>query len=105
MQIAQISASGKEVQTVVNIGPFRGLIGTMYSIVKEEGVQASRTDTRKGSEGASAVKSGPLRTVIQREKGQGLEGLWRGWRVGMWGLIGVWGAAAVGSVGSNGGEF
>ena len=105
MQVAQMSSSGKEVQTVVGIGPFRGLIGTMYSIVKEEGVRGSRADTRKGIQGASAVKSGPLRTVIQGEKGQGLEGLWRGWRVGLWGLIGVWGAAAVGSVGGNGGEF
>lgn len=105
MHVAQMSASGKEVQTVVNIGPYRGLIGTMYSIVKEEGVRGSRAETMKGIEGASAVKSGPLRTVIQGERGQGMEGLWRGWRVGMWGLIGVWGAAAVGSVGSTGGEF
>ena len=105
MQIAQMSSSGKEVQTVVSVGPFRGLIGTMYSIVKEEGVRGSRADTKNGIECASAVRSDPLRTVIQGEKGQGLEGLWRGWRVGMWGLIGVWGAAAVGSVGSSGGEF
>ena len=105
MQIAQMSSSEKEVQTVVSIGPFRGLIGTIYSIVKEEGVRGSGADTRKKIDCASKGKSAPLPTLVQGEKGQGLEGLWRGWRVGMWGLIGVWGAAAVGSVGSNGGEF
>ena len=36
-------------------------------------------------------------------KGQGIRGLWRGWRVGFWGLVGVWGAAALG--GAGGGEF
>ena len=105
MHVAQMSASGKEVQTVVSIGPYRGLIGTMYAIVNEEGLRGRPGDARKGIEGALAVRSSPLRSVIQGEKGQGLEGLWRGWRVGMWALIGVWGAAAVGNVGSTGGEF
>jgi len=41
----------------------------------------------------------------QRRKGQGVEGLFRGWRVGMWGLVGVWGAATLGGVGGKGGEF
>ena len=105
MHVAQMRASGKEVQTVVSIGPYRGLIGTMYAIVKEEGIRGSPGNARKGIEGALAVRSSQLRTVIQGERGQGLEGLWRGWRVGMWALIGVWGAAAVGSVGSTGDEF
>lgn len=36
-------------------------------------------------------------------KGQGIEGLYRGWRVGMWGLVGVWGASYIGGM-QTGGE-
>lgn len=36
----------------------------------------------------------------RRKQGQGMQGLWRGWRVGMWGLVGMWGANAFG--GGNG---
>ncbi|KAI9807188.1 MAG: hypothetical protein M1825_005906 [Sarcosagium campestre] len=41
---------------------------------------------------------------IMSTEGQGVQGLIRGWRVGMWGLVGVWGAAALGG-GATGGEF
>ena len=34
----------------------------------------------------------------KRRKGQGIEGLYRGCRVGMWGLIGVWGAGWMGGM-------
>ena len=106
MHVAQVTANGGEVQTVVNVGPYKGLIGTMYSIVNEEGEQSSRTNLSKGSKGPPAVlKAGAPDVENRRKKGNGLEGLWRGWRVGMWGLIGVWGAAAVGGIGSKGGEF
>jgi fusion and transport protein UGO1 len=50
------------------------------------------------------VKAGITRKKANK-KGQGLEGLWRGWRVGMWGLVGVWGASAIGGSGNAGGEF
>ena len=106
MHVAQATAHGREVQTVVNVGPYKGLIGTMYSIVNEEGERSSRTSLAKASEGPPvALKADTPGVENRRKKGNGLEGLWRGWRVGMWGLIGVWGAAAVGGVGGKGGEF
>lgn len=71
----------------------------MLHIVNEEGERGGREKLVKGTSGAPALKAG------QMQKGQGVEGLWRGWRVGMWGLVGVWGAATLGGVGSKGGEF
>lgn len=46
----------------------------------------------------------------RKRKGQGVQGLYRGWRVGLWGLVGVWGTAFVGGMGgaaeaSGGGKF
>lgn len=105
MEVAQASVHGQGLRTIVDVGPYKGLIGTMYSIVNEEGERSRRTDLVKGSGDALALKSGDLGIEDRSRKGHGFEGLWRGWRVGMWGLIGVWGAAAVGGVGSKGGEF
>ncbi|KAG0646612.1 fusion and transport ugo1 [Hyphodiscus hymeniophilus] len=81
-------------EPVIPIGPYRGTMGTMWSIVKEEGT--SSRIIRVGS---------TKKTKTVERKGQGIEGLWRGWRVGMWGLVGVWGARAMGGGGSTGGEF
>lgn len=105
MQIAQSSRTTKEIQTVVEVGPYKGLLGTMLHIVNEEGERNGRTEITKGTAGAPALKAGKMGAGAQRRKGQGLEGLWRGWRVGMWGLVGVWGATTLGGVGNKGGEF
>lgn len=102
MHVAQSSPQAKEVQTVVVVGPYKGLIGTMRSIIYEEG---ERTIKAAPDKGAAPGRTTTLARDPERKKGQGLEGLWRGWRVGMWGLIGVWGAATMGGVGSKGGEF
>lgn len=69
-------------RTVVDVGPYKGVLGTMWFVVREEGTSAVAGRVRKG---------------------QGVQGLWRGWRVGFWGIVGVWGAAALG--GGAGGEF
>lgn len=94
------TSTGKSVQTdtVVEVGAYKGVIGTMWHIVREEG---GGQNLSSGTGGALAVE----RAGAARRKGQGVEGLWRGWRVGMWGLVGVWGAAALGSSGGKGGEF
>lgn len=102
LHIAQTTGKGRKVQTVVELGPYKGLIGTMRSIVYEEGERSIKSDPAKASAAAKAGR--PVREA-QRRKGQGFEGLWRGWRVGMWGLIGVWGTATLGGVGGKGGEF
>lgn len=74
----------------------------MWFIVRDEGVQVvgpgAAHAMSQQAEGRPATFS--ARTRIR--KGQGVHGLWRGWRVGFWGLVGVWGAAALGG---GGGEF
>ncbi|CZS89523.1 hypothetical protein WAI453_002713 [Rhynchosporium graminicola] len=77
-----------DLQTLVPIGEYRGVVGTMWMIAREEGVREPPLLAKK--------KGKPL-------KGQGLPGLWRGWRVGMWGLVGMWTSRSLS--GGNGGEF
>ena len=77
-----------DLQTLVPVGEYRGVVGTMWMIAREEGVREPPTVLKK--------KAKP-------QKGQGLPGLWRGWRVGMWGLVGMWTSRALS--GGNGGEF
>jgi fusion and transport protein UGO1 len=87
----------EELETVVPIGEYRGVIGTMWCIAREEGVREVHV-VGKGK-GKGKVKE-------KVKKGQGIEGLWRGWRVGMWGLAGVWGAGLIGGGrGGDAGEF
>ncbi|KAI6249253.1 Mitochondrial fusion and transport protein ugo1 [Erysiphe necator] len=77
--------------TTVRLGEYRGIIGTMWLIVREEGVTVPKSYNQKSSSKPS--------------KGQGLAGLWRGWRVSIWGLVGVWGLRVVNGSGSSVGEF
>jgi len=80
-----------DLDTTVNVGEYRGVFGTMWMIVREEGHREEIT-----------VKG---KRVRKREKGQGLPGLWRGWRVGMWGLVGMWTSRALSGNAGAGGEF
>ncbi|KAF4555179.1 Hypothetical protein D9617_3g022510 [Elsinoe fawcettii] len=84
-----------ELRTIITPGPYKGVFGTVYGIVFEEGVTRS---------GISSVMSTPVsvRKGGKEKKGQGLSGLWRGWRVGMWGLCGVWLASAANGTGGEG---
>jgi mitochondrial fusion and transport protein UGO1 len=92
---------GNELATIVNIGSYRGPIRTMWMIVHEEGVSSGQDNNTRAS-GSQTARN----TRKKRErKGQGIEGLWRGWRVGFWGLVGVWGAATIGGVANSRGEF
>jgi fusion and transport protein UGO1 len=93
----EYSTGEHALKTTIEAGPFRGVVGTMWSIMREEG-------SRNRESVADGVKAGITRKKANK-KGQGLEGLWRGWRVGMWGLVGVWGASAIGGSGNAGGEF
>ena len=36
--------------------------------------------------------------VQKRQQGQGIQGLYRGWRMGMWGIAGMWGANVLGGM-------
>jgi len=83
-----------EFDPIVQVGEYKGVFGTMWGIAREEGVREEVVGAKKGK------KQGK----VTRRSGQGIEGLWRGWRVGMWGLVGVWGSGLLGG-GANGGEF
>ncbi|KAF2731864.1 mitochondrial carrier [Polyplosphaeria fusca] len=89
--------SVRSFKTIVEPGPFKGVLGTIWFIVREEGIQVVGPDTQKPGQ-RQAVLAGRAKT----RKGQGVHGLLRGWRVGVWGLVGIWGAAALGG---GGGEF
>ncbi|CBY01491.1 hypothetical protein IAQ61_003318 [Plenodomus lingam] len=84
--------------TIVQPGPYRGILGTMWYIARDEGVTVIGPNAAKAASAKALGFSRPIKT----RKGQGVHGLWRGWRVGVWGLVGVWGASALGG---GGGEF
>ncbi|KAF1996479.1 mitochondrial carrier [Amniculicola lignicola CBS 123094] len=88
-------------KTIVEPGPYKGVFGTMWFIVRDEGVQLIGPGAAVANTVAKA-KTPALSARTRVRKGQGIQGLWRGWRVGFWGLVGVWGAAAMGG---GGGEF
>lgn len=96
---------GKELETIVPAGRFDGVFGTMRAIVSQEGSRAVTPTATGVGKGAAAnrrmTKRGIVETVSRR--GQGLEGLWRGWKVSWWGLVGLWTAGVVG--GGGDGEF
>lgn len=103
VDFAKQGVLSKDLQLIVDVGPYKGLFGTMRSIVYEEGFKEA---TPIGSTAQAKSLRGEKGMPPQRRRqGQGYEGLWRGWRVGMWGLLGVWGAATLGGVGGKGGEF
>ncbi|KAI9664218.1 MAG: mitochondrial fusion and transport protein ugo1 [Alyxoria varia] len=94
-QVSEAEEDEQKLNTIVEVGPYTGVIASMWHIAREEG----ETVERRG--GVASQQ----RTVIRTRKGQGVHGLWRGWRVGWWGLVGVWGASAIGGAGGKGGEF
>ena len=94
---------------IVRPGPYKGILGTMWFIVREEGVRTthpltSHTGLSTASTPAHPATQPGFANRARIRKGQGFAGLWRGWRVGFWGLAGVWGGAALGGAG-KGGEF
>ncbi|KAI9760522.1 MAG: hypothetical protein M4579_001607 [Chaenotheca gracillima] len=97
-KLGMASRSAKE-DLIVDVGAYKSPFGTMWYISREEGSRSS----------GAIVKPGVLPThgAGKTRKGQGFEGLCRGWRVGMWGLGGMWVAAMLGGAGGagKGGEF
>lgn len=82
----------------MDVGPYRGVVGTIWSIVRDEGTSIQEIAIGEGGVKAKKGKK-------PERKGQGIEGLWRGWRVGMWGLAGNWAAKSLAGTGDTGGEF
>lgn len=89
------SSKRKAVTTIVPVPQsYRGVLPTIWTIVNEEGYSESEKN-----KAAALVGKAPRR----KRKGQGIQGLYRGWRVGFWGLVGVWGTSFIGGI-QNGSE-
>lgn len=91
--------------SVVHVGPYHGVLSCMWYIIREEGDMTSRQRTSSTNAAAASSSTPTTSTSMSTQRrGQGIQGLWRGWRVGWWGLVGIWGAAALGG-NTKGGEF
>ena len=78
-----------DVETIVPTQrTYRGIVGTMWNIVYEEGSGPAQPDTDRLLGKSLSGK---------RRHGQGIYGLYRGWRVCMWGVLGVWGSGYLGA--------
>lgn len=89
----------EKMETIIPPGRYYGVFGTMYHIITEEGnreIPAKPATTKRNK--AKGKSQQPT-----YKKGQGLDGLLRGWKVGWWGLVGLWAATTVGHGGE--GEF
>lgn len=85
----------KAIKTVVPVPQsYRGILPTIWNVVREEGYSESAADRTAALMG---------KTPRRKRKGQGVAGLYRGWRVGLWGLVGVWGTGFVSGL-QNGAE-
>lgn len=93
--------AGKEqfLETIIPPGRYNGVMGTMLYIMNEEGTRAITAPPGPARKGKTKPKV--AETVFR--KGQGLDGLWRGWKVSWWGLVGLWTAGVIGN--SAEGEF
>ncbi|KAI1128613.1 mitochondrial carrier domain-containing protein [Nemania abortiva] len=89
-----------KMETIVQPGPYNGVVGTMYTIVSEEGSRAVPVPAKTSSR---ARRNKAKASEVIYKKGQGLDGLWRGWKVSWWGLVGLWTASMAGGGGE--GEF
>jgi fusion and transport protein UGO1 len=92
---------GEVLETIVPPGRFDGVFGTMQAIVSQEGSRAVSPGAKGAAANAKKAKPRISETVYRR--GQGLEGLWRGWKVSWWGLVGLWTAGVL--AGGGDGEF
>ncbi|KJK75113.1 hypothetical protein H634G_09459 [Metarhizium anisopliae BRIP 53293] len=98
--IKALGGTEQKLDTIVPIGRYNGTIGTMYHIASEEGARENPAISNPAAKKGKAKTKSFQPTHI---KGQGLEGLWRGWKVNWWGLVGLWTANVVGTGGE--GEF
>lgn len=81
-------------RTILPVGPYKGIVGTIWFIVREEGTSVRPEQALIPGRKVEVRRPAP-------RKGQGVRGLWRGWRVGFWGLVGMWGAGALGGGGEG----
>lgn len=95
---ASIDAS--DVETIIPTPrTYRGIVGTMWHIIYEEGTSTSPTDSQRAR--MVVGKPASQQHLQKRQQGQGIPGLYRGWRMGMWGIVGIWGAGLLNGVASG----
>ena len=94
--VTALGGGGQPLETIVPVGRYDGTLGTMKHIISQEGFREITPKQNTAKKGKARAKT----LQPTRLKGQGLEGLWRGWKVNWWGLVGLWVAGTVG----NGGE-
>ncbi|KAI1848587.1 hypothetical protein JX265_011559 [Neoarthrinium moseri] len=99
--VQALDEAGK-MEPIVRPGSYNGVVGTMYTIVSEEGSRAIPVLAKSAPAKGKKAKQAKVSEVVYR-KGQGVDGLWRGWKVSWWGLVGLWTAGVVGGGGE--GEF
>ena len=77
----------------------------MYNIVYEEGSHVVKPAATTAAAKRAAARRGKPATVSEAvyKRGQGLDGLWRGWKVSAWGLVGLWSTGLL--AGGGDGEF
>ena len=83
---------------------YRGIFATAWSIVHEEGYTTPKASNDPVTAAAAALGKDVDVGKGKKRKGQGVAGLYRGWRVGMWGLVGVWGAGWMGGMATGAAE-
>ncbi|KAK0727827.1 mitochondrial carrier domain-containing protein [Lasiosphaeria miniovina] len=93
---------GEQLEAIVPLGSYNGLFGTMYTITNEEGSRPVPSPVSRARV-PPAKRGKPTISETVYRQGQGLDGLWRGWKVSWWGLVGLWTATVLGDRGD--GEF
>lgn len=113
--VQALESEGSALETIIPCGRYKGVLGTMRHIVYAEGTRVVTKPTARGTtlvtpahKGKSSKKTKPKigepkSSEVMILQGQGLEGLWRGWKVSWWGLLGLWTAGLIG--GGGDGEF
>lgn len=86
----------QRLETVIPAGRFNGVSGTIFHIMNDEGSRAIVKQPQPPAKSAKGKNKAKIAETVYR-KGQGAEGLWRGWKVSWWGLVGLWAAGVIGS--------
>ena len=90
-----------EVETIVPTPQsYRGVAGTVWAIVYEEGLNPVKSEAERAQELLGKPVTSQQRQ--RRRRGQGLQGLYRGWRIGMWGIAGIWASGLLGAAAGPG---
>lgn len=95
------NTSSQRFRTIVPVGPYKGIVGSVYHIIYEEG---RRIPAAVPPPSTPPTRGKPVDSRLMKpRRGQGAAGLWRGYKVGLAGVFGAWAALGIG--GQAGGEF